>query len=355
MRRVARNTILLLQLVCFTTSLLNLGCGGGGLSPSAQITQGIQTDSHASQSMQGPMLGFVTASDGGEVRAILGIPGASILSPPLAIPAGVTSLNFAPGQKYAIVQGVAGAPIGVMTFPAANPGPLFEIGGAISQPDMVSFSPNGAAAVVYSASEGRLQVLSGLPKSPRIAREFSSTELANSPRLLVLADDGVTLLEGATDNSVYLLAAGAAPQLLATVGDLEGMAFIPKSVNALVFDRKGGSLSLLQSVNSAPSSQSLVDGLTGLAGKIALQVAAGRVLITSASTNHLWQIDLQSLRVQDLQLPATAAMLEPLRTSGAYLLSWQAGQPAWIVDTSGQSGAVYFVPASVVAGPPLAR
>ncbi len=350
MRSGARNPILLLLLVCFTISLLNLGCGGGGLPPSKQVSQSIQTDSKVSQSMQAPMLGFVNTTNGGEVRAIFGIPGAAILSQPLALPAGVTNLNFAPGQKYAIVAGASGAPIGVMTFPTANPGPVIEISGAISQPDIVSFSPNGAAAAVYSASEGRLEVVSGLPANPLVAREISSADLPNPVRLLALADDGVTLLEGGANSTVYWLAVGAGPQLLDTVGDLEGMTFVPQSANALIFDRNGGSLSLLQSVNSAPSNRSLVSGLTGLGGNIGLQATAGRALITSASTNHLYQINLQSLQVQDLQLPATATMLEPLRTSGKYLLSWQSGQPAWIVDTSGPTGAVYFVPASVEAG-----
>ena len=300
--------------------------------------------------MQSPMLGFVNTPEGGEVRAILGIPGASILSPPLAIPAGVTNLYFAPGQKYAIVEGAAGASIGVLTFHTANPGPLIEISGAISQPDIVSFSPNGAAAVVYSASEGRLEVVSGLPATPQIAREISSADLPNAVRLLALADDGVTLLEGATNNSVYWLAVGAGPQLLATEGDLEGLAFVPKLNNALIFDRNGGSLSLLQSVKIAASNRSLVKGLTGLGGKIGLQATAGSALITSAGSNHLYKINLQSSQLQDLQLPATATKLEPLRTSAKYLLSWQSGQPAWIVDTSGETGAVYFVPASVDAG-----
>ncbi|MGO8786125.1 MAG: hypothetical protein ACLQVL_01910 [Terriglobia bacterium] len=296
--------------------------------------------------MQSPILGFVSATDGSEARAILGIPGASMLSRPLALPAGVTNLNFAPGQRYAIVEAASGGPIGVMTFPSANPGPLVEISGAISRPDIVSFNPTGTAAVVYSASEGRLEVLSGLPATPRIAREINGADLPNAVRLLALADDGVTLLEGGADSSVYWLADGSGPQLLATAGDLEGAAFVPKSSNALIFDRNGGSLSLLQNVGSSPSNRSLVGGLTDLGGKIAVQVTAGRALITSASANHLYQVDLQSLRVQDLQLPATATMLEPLRASGKYLLSWQSGQPAWLVDASGQTGAVYFVPAA---------
>jgi hypothetical protein len=69
----------------------------------------------------------------------------------------------------------------------------------------------------------------------------------------------------------------------------------------------------------------------------------------------LWEIDFQSLAVQDMQLPTTPAMLEPLRLSGHYLLTWQPGQPAWILNTNQEKGAVYFVPAAVEARAALAR
>jgi hypothetical protein len=236
-----------------------------------------------------------------------------------------------------------------MTFPTATPGPVAEISGAISQPDIVSFSPNGAAAVLYSASQGSLEVVSGLPTTPHLAFSITATDLPNAINLIALDDDGTTLLGGTANSSVYRLVAGSAPQMVDTVGDLEGMAFVPQSQNALIFDRNDSSLSLLQNVNSSAAASSLAGGLTGLGGKITLQVAAGLAMITGTSSNQLWQINLQNSHVQSQQLPATATTLQPLRTSGKYLVSWQSGQPAWIVDTSGQAGAVFFVPARVEA------
>ena len=78
-------------------------------------------------------------------------------------------------------------------------------------------------------------------------------------------------------------------------------------------------------------------------------------MITSTNANHLWQVDLQNLQVQDLQLPSAPAMLTPLRTNGDYLLSWQPGQLAWIVDTNQEKGTVYLVPAAAQAQTALAR
>jgi hypothetical protein len=133
------------------------------------------------------------------------------------------------------------------------------------------------------------------------------------------------------------------------------MVFTPQSNDALIFDRSAGTLSLLQSVSSVRSTRLLASGLTGLGGNVALETDGHRAVITTSSASHLWEIDLQSLAVQDIELPTTPAMLEPLRVSGHYLLAWQPGQPAWILNSNQGNGALYFVPAAVQAQAVVAR
>jgi hypothetical protein len=343
----------ILLLISLALLALNFGCGGG-----AEVTSNAAPaptpDVSTAKRMQPPVLGFVYAAGGSEVRVINGIPGASTLSSPLTLPEGVTGVDFAPSQKCALVEQTNGSSVGLITFSGANPGPLTQIAGGISKPDVVSFSPQGAAAALYSASEGRLQVLAGLPDRPQVARELTNGDLPEAVHLLAIADDGVTLLEGTVNNAVYLLA-GSGAQLLESVADLGGIAFTPQSNDALVFDRSSGTLSLMQGVSSTRSQRLLASGLTGLTGNIELEADGVRAIITSSATSQLWEIDLQSLAVQNLQLPATPAMLEPLRVSGHYLLSWQPGQPAWILNTNQEKGAVYFVPAAVQAQAALAQ
>ncbi len=350
MRDAVLGRILLVSFLILNA--LNLACGGGGEAPSS-VSQASAVDAYAAKQMQSPVLGFVHGA-GSEVRAIGGIPGASTLSSPLTVPAGVESLNFAPSQKYALVKRTDGASLGLMTFSGANPGTLVQIVGGISKPNVISFSPQGGAAALYSESEGRLQVFAGLPDHAQLAREIKSGDLPGAVRLLAIADDGVTLLEGTVDNTVFLLA-GSTPQMLASVADLGGLAFTPQSNDTLIFDRSEGALSLLQGVSGGRSRRLLASGLTGLDGNIDLESDGARVLITSTGARHLWGIDLQSLAVQEIQLPMTPARLEPLRVSGHYLLAWQPGQPAWILNTNQEGVTVYFVPAAAEAQAALAR
>jgi hypothetical protein len=298
--------------------------------------------------MQSPVLGFVYSANGSEVRTINGVSGASTQGLSLALPDGITGISFAPGQKSAIVERSNGASLAVISFSNASPGALVPIPGAISQPSIVAFSPNGANVALYAAGAGQLQVVTGLPNQPQVSRALGSSDLPDVAKALAIADDGVTLLEGTAHDALYLLSGGG-PQLLENLSDLEGISFNPKTSDALIFDRGGSSLSLMQNVSTLPTSRQVAGGLTGLAGTVALQTNGRKAVVTSTSANHVWEVDLESLQVQQLQLPATPSMLTPMWTSGDYLLSWQPGQLAWIVDTNQPKGAVYWVPAAAPA------
>jgi len=300
---------------------------------------------NTSQGMQTPVLGFV--STGAQLRPLLGIPGASAVGEPFALPAGVMGVHFEPHQNYALLSPTTGGGfIGLMTFQEEGEGAVISICGAISQPDIVAFSPSGAVAVLYSNKEERLQVISGLPNSPELARTIPANDLPDEPRFLAIADDGVTLLEGTVQNAVYLLPQVGSPRFIHSLGDLQGMAFVPRTSDVAVFDREAGAAFLLQDVTGASSYVPLAEGLTGLGGTVFLETSSASTVIASTASSSLWQINLQSLNLENIHLPGMPQMLEPLRTSGDYLLFYRSGLPAWILDSNGGVGVVSLVPAS---------
>jgi len=301
---------------------------------------------NGTQGMQTPVMGFV--STGAQLRPLLGIPGASALGEPFALPAGVMSVHFEPNQDYALLSPAAGGFIGIMTFQGKGEGAVTSICGAIPQPDIVAFSPGGAVAALYSKKEERLQVITGLPNSPELARVIPASDLPDEPRFLAVGDDGVTLLEGTVQNAVYLLPQVGSPRFLQSVGDLQGMAFVPRTSDVAVLDREAGTAFLLQDVSGASSYLLLAEGLTGLGGIVFLETSSASVVIASAASSSLWQINLQSFNLENIPLPGKPEMLEPLRTSGDYLLFYRSGLPAWILDTNGGTGVVSLVPASTV-------
>jgi hypothetical protein len=303
---------------------------------------------NAAQGMQTPVLGFVTSAEQGELRLLLGIPGASAVGEPLAIPTGLRNLFFAPNQSYALLAPLSGGFLGLMTFQGAQGGTAVSICGAIPQPDIVAFSPGASTAALYSKAEGRLQVITGLPDSPQLARMVPESDLPDEVRYLAVADDGVTLLEGTVHNAVYVLPQLGLPRLLYTAGDLQGMAFVPRTNDLLAFDRAAGTAFLLQDVERASAYVLLADGLSGLDGNVFLQTSRAGAVIASTKSNTLWEINLQSSKVQSIPLPGMPQMLQPLRISGDFLLFFRAGLPAWILDSNSAEGGISFVPAGAV-------
>jgi len=301
---------------------------------------------NAAQGFDTPVLGFVIGAEQGELRLLLGIPGALAMGDPLAVPTGIRNLFFAPNQSYALLALKAGGFLGLMTFQGAEVGAVVAICGAMPQPDIVAFSPSASTAAFYSRAEALLQVITGLPGSPQLVRVVAGSDLPDEPRYLAVADDGVTLLEGTVHNAVYLLPQLGLPRLLYTGGDLQGMAFAPRTDDLVAFDRAAGTAFVLQDVDGSSAYLSLAEGLSGLDGNVFLETSRAGAVIASTRSDTLWEINLQSLRVEDVRLPGAPQMLQPLRISGDYLLFYRAGLPGWILDSNSVEGGVSFVPAS---------
>ena len=303
---------------------------------------------NAAQGMQTPVLGFASGAEPGELRLLLGIPGASALGEPLAIPAGLRNFFFAPNQSYALLAPLSGGFLGLLTFQGAEGGTAVSICGAIPQPDIVAFSPGSSTAALYSKAEGRLQVITGLPDSPQLARIIPESDLPDEVRYLAVADDGMTLLEGTVHNALYVLPQMGLPRLLYTAGDLQGMAFAPRTGDLVAFDRAAGTAFLLQDVEGASAYLPLADGLSGMDGNVFLETSRAGAVIASTKSSTLWEINLQSFKVQNIRLPGMPQMLQPLRISGDYLLFFRTGLPAWILDSNSSEGGISFVPAGAV-------
>ena len=336
--------------------------------PAIRVAPAAATGS-AMQPMQSPVLGFVSTSAGqvgsarrmhgmglssavADVRAIIGVPGAASLSGPLSMPRGVERVYLSPGGSFGLAEQSAGA-MAVVQFSGMLALPLQAVSGAIEQPAIVAFSPGGSAAAVLSTEEGRLQVLAGLPASPRIARSLNLSDLPANIRTLALADDAVTLLAGTADGSVLALRTGKTAQLLFSAHDLGGIAFAPASTNALLFDRDGNRAMMIENIATSPSTRMLAEGVAGITGDVVLGFDGGAAIVGAINARQLSRINLQTLQVDTVNLPVALTMLQPLQAAHRFLISSQSGQPAWIVDTSRETAAVYFVPRQ--ARPVLAR
>jgi hypothetical protein len=301
----------------------------------------------AAESLGTPVAGYVAAPPRAELRAILGVPGSYLLSDPLTLPDGVTRIRLAPGQDYALVERGSHAPAAVV-LKAGAVDHVTEIPGALAAADWVAFSSGARAVVLYSSAAKRMQVVTGLPDTPAVARELDASMLAVEPSSAATGDDGAMLV-AASSESVYLLAPDGAGRLLFSGSEIRDVAVLANGTDAVAADAGSGSVYLLSS-SGAP--RVLAGGLEGITR--IFPGADGRTLfgLRPGSRTVSW-IDVPTGAVNHADVgeeTSPASDFLPLRNRDTFLIAARPRQPAWIFYRDGNLGRVVFVPAATTTG-----
>jgi DNA-binding beta-propeller fold protein YncE len=252
-----------------------------------------------------------------------GVPGAAIVGSPLALPDGVSLVRPAPAHRYALVEFAGGsAPAVVDLEDGAAP---LAIEGALTRAGLAAFSPTGRSALLYEAS-GRLQIVTGLPSSPRVAREFNIPDAAS----VAVSDDGAAVLVADAAGSVSLLDQDGLATPLLQLTRLAAMSFLPHRLDAVFCDGARGEVILA----GAGSRRLLASGLDG-AARMAPSTGGEALYVTAAEARRAWRIDVATGESRAIDLPVNPDALEPLRAADTFLISSRPGEPAWLLTPGG--------------------
>src|SRR5260370_33649390 len=148
----------------------------------------------SSASLEGPRMGMVFDSSMRALRPILGIPGAGIMGDPLKTELDLRRVSISPQQDYALAAEGDHNEIVVLRFDHA-PMTSTLVPGTHHGPDQMVFSPGGRVAAVHYKDRNRIQVVSGLPASPKVVDEFYLSGNA-LPSALAVGDDNTVLAGG---------------------------------------------------------------------------------------------------------------------------------------------------------------
>lgn len=292
-----------------------------------------------------PVLGYVTESSPLRLRAILGVPGSAVMTGALTLPANIAQLYSAPGQAYALAVRPGDDPA-VVALNMTAPLTAVPLAGGMRQPDLVSFSPTGQVALLYSKAAG-LQVIAGLPASPRIAANYNAAAFPGNLQGAAVSDDGAHVLFAAAGGVFELPSSGQPQQILSTAGAAV-VAFFPNGPQAAIGDPESGSVNLWPSASGSNTTRPLASGLAGLA--MIQPSADGQSLwISNPGAQSIWSVELQTAQVRSYNLQVAPATLDRLPGPDMFLIASASGQPAWIFfrQASQSSDAIaVFVPAA---------
>jgi hypothetical protein len=304
--------------------------------------------SDARAQMSAPLVGLIAGENTGrgEIRAVLGVLGASSIQAPMRLPRGVSRVHLAPTGGWALVQQRGKAP-GVVTFQGSVPSAVQTIADAAPSPDLVSFSPLGRSAGLL-ASSSVIQVLTGLDATPRVAFEVNFFDTSGVKKIAV-SDDGQLLAVLTAAGQVYMLSNSTAPQFAYAGSPSLGMAFLPNQATVVIADAGNGAIHLARIVNGVPVLRPVTGSLSVASGETLVEASrdgASAFVVASGDTSAC-RVELATGGMQSMTLPAVATRLDRLRDGESFVFSAEPGHSAWFL-TGRDSGlqAVFAAAAS---------
>jgi hypothetical protein len=274
-----------------------------------------------------PKLGYVYDPETAEIRVISGVSGAAALEETVPTDSKLAFAAIAPGARFALVRLRDEAGLSVLDLATAKTTPLE---GAALTGDLIAFSATAASAAVWTGD--RIQVWTGLPESPALAREFAAEEVT----ALAVSEDGVAV--AANTKNGTLLWDGESPRAIAAAS---AMTFAPGSHDLVFADHSGDRISILR---GGETEQLASDGIAGAAAlviasdgrTIAVANALGRsIALVNLSTREVTLAACECEPRELLALPGDR--LFALRTAdrAVKLLDGARGEPAVFTLSAG--------------------
>lgn len=290
------------------------------------------------ESVAVPILGYISTPAG--LLQIQGVAGASNTIGPMALHLSSDGLILPPGEAYGWLQNRGG--VELVTLPA---GKIISL--HWTTPDLVSFTSNGSAALLYSSAAASLRVAGGLPARATLADAVALPAGAGNVTSLALSDDFSTMLIAAS-GGVYSRSGAGAWQFLMP-GPASAVAFVPGRRDALV-----ATSDKLYFVKDASSPQILVGSGEGINAPLAVGASLdGRTgVVLNTGGVDVITVDLASGATKPLKLGVAArGMVRGLDST--YIFLPQRGSSPWLLDPA--NGLLSFAPALSGAAPASPR
>jgi hypothetical protein len=281
-----------------------------------------------------PLAGLTANAGKTEVRPIQGVPGASTVGDPIALPAGVNRVHLAPLQQWALVEQGREGTLGRMPLNRTVPGSVAPIFGAMSAPALMSFSSNGRNAALVSRTGGVLQILTHLADTPQITLQSDISQLGVIAA--AVSDDGTLPAVLTRTGEVYLILPGGSPSLIGRAGSPAGIGFLPSQAALAIIDGASATVTVVDGLNAQPLTRMVIPGPNLSGDAIFVQASSDGISLVfsvdGGQTAYLANLGDQS--VHSLDVPAGFSMLERLN-GDIFLFAANPNEAAWLLFADG--------------------
>lgn len=295
--------------------------------------------------IHGPVSGFVLDTRAQALRPVNGMPGAALLGGPVALPFAVHAAAVAAGRDYALAAGESGAVVLVRGLVSPAPA-VVPVEGAIGGVSRMAMSEGGSAALLYSAGEARLQVLTGLPDAPLAHAPVNAAGLEGEIAALAVDETGERAYagSGAMEGALYALSGGALARI-ATAHEVSAIALLNEGRDVVFASKGADEIVLVRDAASAAGIEILGTASAGVNRPVGLQPADGgrQLWVANGGSSEILVFNLAEPGAPEpVALPGAPTRCDRLNSS-LLVLNDAGSAPLLLADWARERG-VYFVP-----------
>jgi len=300
----------------------------------------------AENELAGPVLGFVYDPANG-LQPVLGVPGAATVGPPLELTSDFSRAVISPRQDYALA--VSASTPNLLRVSMGHRVSVEQFGIPLSGSGLIALSPTGSAAAVHDPDRNRIQVISGIPSAPVLAREFDLATFAGALATLAVSDDANMMIAGFSEveeNAVVALGSEGAVRFLTAPGRATAATFLPGSRDAIIADGPASRIYLVRDALGSGEMTLLASPEQEILGPIAVAVSRDgkRAFAASGRGGRLALIDLAAGTVSAIPCSCSPSELAPLNGNAVFRLTPPTAGPMWLLDADAAEPRIVFVP-----------
>ena len=286
-----------------------------------------------------PRLGYVFDASTRQIRPLIGTPGAALVAGGVPLDLALDRALVSSANSFAIVTAPDSANVKVVRLLESGP-IVTPIPNSFDTYDLGSLSRSGKAAILYQAACRCVQVLSGLPDDPQIARNLTLPPDESVVQALAIADD----------SSRFAIARRTGDSGEITIYAQETSSEYPVSADALSFSSDGNSLALVDTVRKAVSmlrDGNIIEIATdreGLNTPIAASFASGDRIVISDRESRIHVVSTDRSRAVSIACPCMPTAVELTSIADTFRISELASGALWIAQISDENTRAMFIP-----------
>lgn len=297
---------------------------------------------------QGVVSGYVIDGRTGSLRAVLGIPGATRLGDPIALPSRIQSGAIRSGRAVLLSQGLAQSVYVARNLSAAAP-EVIALNAAIPHVSRVFMNPIGTTALLYSLTAHRFQFVTGLDTTPHAGDPISDSMVQGAfAAASVASSTGCALVASNDEAGAYLRKLcpdGSSPITVGMTGaHISSLAWFRKDVDAVAVDQNSNQVYRLSDVSNGGSPVALAGPAQGIGFPAeVLPLDDSHVALTERGSATLRVFDTNGGTSQSYTLTQVPTELDAMDEPGVLAISRIGPGPLLLVDTR-HNFASFFVP-----------